>query len=113
MVERACDCAAKIVTGLSKMEGVEVLAHPVLNQGLVAFLDPTGKQNNEWNDHVIAEIAREGTAFFSGTTFRGRRAMRISVTNWQTSQDDVERTLAAIGRVLQQLNSDKVAQPLR
>jgi hypothetical protein len=39
--------------------------------------------------------------------------MRISVTNWQTSQDDVERTLAAIGRVLQQLNSDKVAQPLR
>jgi glutamate/tyrosine decarboxylase-like PLP-dependent enzyme len=113
MVERDCDCAAKIVTGLSKMEGVEVLAHPVLNQGLVAFLDPTGKQNNEWNDHVIAEIAREGTAFFSGTTFRGRRAMRISVTNWQTSQDDVERTLAAIGRVLQQLNSDKVAQPLR
>lgn len=105
MVERDCDCASKIVAGLANLEGVEILAHPVLNQGLVAFLDPSGKRNDEWNDRVIAEIAKEGTAFFSGTTFHGRRAMRISVTNWQTSLEDVERTLAALGRVLQQLSS--------
>ncbi len=53
-----------------------------------------------FNDEVIAAINAEGTAFFSGTTFNGRRAMRISVSNWQTSPDDVRKTVAAVARVL-------------
>ena len=112
MVERDCDCASRIVAGLEKLEGVEILAYPVLNQGLVAFLDPSRRRNDEWNDRVIAEIAKEGTAFFSGTTFHGRRAMRISVSNWQTSKEDADRTVAAIGRVLQQLGIAVPVQPL-
>jgi hypothetical protein len=78
-----------------------VLAHPVINQGLVAFLDPSGRPSDEWNDRMIAEIAKEGTSFFSGTTWNGRRAMRISVSNWQTSSEDVRRTLAGVQRALQ------------
>lgn len=110
MIERDCDCAAALVEGLSQLESVDVLAWPIINQGVVAFLDPNGKPNDEWNDRVIAEIAREGTAFFSGTTYRGRRAMRISVSNWQTSREDVERTLAAVERTLQKLGTVGVAQ---
>jgi glutamate/tyrosine decarboxylase-like PLP-dependent enzyme len=105
LIERDCDCAAMMVEGLSKMEGVEVLAHPIINQGLVAFLGPDGKPNDEWNEKVIAEIDAEGTAFFSGTTWHGRRAMRISVCNWQTSIEDVERTLAAIKRTLAKMRA--------
>jgi glutamate/tyrosine decarboxylase-like PLP-dependent enzyme len=101
LVERCCDCARAIVEGLSRFTNVEVLAHPVINQGLVAFLDPSGRPSDEWNDRMIAEIAKEGTSFFSGTTWNGRRAMRISVTNWQTSSDDVRRTLAGVQRALQ------------
>ena len=104
LVERTCECAAAIVDGLSKMEGVEVLARPIINQGLVAFLDPDGKPNDEWNERVIAEIDKEGTSFFSGTTWKGRRAMRISVTNWQTSPQDVRRTLDGVARAVQKLN---------
>jgi len=100
MVERNCDCAREIVDGLSRLRNVEVLCHPVINQGLVAFLDSEGRVSNEWNDRMIAEIAKEGTSFFSGTTWKARRAMRISVSNWQTSPDDVRRTLEGVERAI-------------
>lgn len=103
LVERNCDCAREIAEGLGQLEHVEVLSRPILNQGLVAFLDKADKPSDEWNDRVIAEIAKEGTSFFSGTTWKGRRAMRISVSNWQTSSDDVSRTLAGVKRALQNL----------
>jgi hypothetical protein len=60
-----------------------------------------------WNDKVVAAIDAEGTAYFSGTTTcEGRRAMRISVCNWQTSREDVVRTVAAVKRVLEKLRKD-------
>jgi aromatic-L-amino-acid decarboxylase len=105
MIERNCECAASIVEGLSKLENVEVLATPVINQGLVAFLDPSGKASDEWNERAIAEIDREGTSFFSGTTFKGRRAMRVSVCNWQTSAEDVKRTIEGVKRAMSSMRT--------
>jgi glutamate/tyrosine decarboxylase-like PLP-dependent enzyme len=113
MIERNCDCAAQIVDGLGQLENVDVLARPIINQGVVAFRDPAGKPSDEWNDRVIAEIDREGTSFFSGTTFNGRRAMRISVSNWQTSADDVKKTLAGVQRALQSLLSQQTSTVTR
>ena len=113
MIERNCDCAAQIVDGLGQLENVDVLARPIINQGVVAFRDPAGKPSDEWNDRVIAEIDREGTSFFSGTTFNGRRAMRISVSNWQTSPDDVKKTLAGVQRALQSLLSQQTSTVTR
>jgi aromatic-L-amino-acid decarboxylase len=101
LVERCCDCAAQLVAGLGELEGVEVLSNPIINQGLVAFTDPSGAFSEKWTDEVIANINGEGTSFFSGTTtLNGRRAMRISVSNWQTSPEDVKKTIDAVGRVL-------------
>jgi glutamate/tyrosine decarboxylase-like PLP-dependent enzyme len=110
MIERTCDCAKAIIEGLAELENVEVLFAPVVNQGLVAFLDPSGKVSDEWNERVIAEIDKEGTSFFSGTTWNGRRAMRVSVTNWQTSMEDVERTLAAVRTVLQEMHAKELSE---
>jgi glutamate/tyrosine decarboxylase-like PLP-dependent enzyme len=107
LVERSCDCAKQIVDGLSQLDNVEVLSQPVINQGLVAFLDSSGRPSDEWNDEMIAEIAKEGTSFFSGTTWNERRAMRISVSNWQTSPEDVRRTLAGVQRVIQATRPEK------
>jgi glutamate/tyrosine decarboxylase-like PLP-dependent enzyme len=109
MVERNCDCAAAIVEGLSKLPNVDVLAKPSINQGLVSFRDPSGAVNDNWNERVIAEINREGTSFFSGTTFHGRRAMRISVSNWQTDLEDVRRTVEGVQRALTNLNAGVIA----
>jgi glutamate/tyrosine decarboxylase-like PLP-dependent enzyme len=100
LVERNCDCATQLVEGLGKLNRVEVLSPPVINQGLVAFLGAAGKPSDERTDQAIAAIAREGTSFFSGTTWNGRRAMRVSVSNWQTSKEDVDRTLAGVVRAL-------------
>ena len=108
LVERNCECAKEIVSGLARLQNVEVLSAPTINQGLVAFLDPDRRRSDEWNDRVIAEIDKEGTSFFSGTTWNGRRAMRISVSNWQTSSEDVTRTIAGVERALQVLRSETV-----
>ncbi len=91
------------------MENVELLFEPVINQGLVAFLGPSGQRSDEWNDRMIAEIAKEGTSFFSGTTWNGRRAMRVSVTNFQTSPEDVKRTLGGVRRAMQQMQAAHVS----
>jgi hypothetical protein len=50
---------------------------------------------------VIAEIVAGGEALFGGTTSRGRRVMRVSVCNWQTSEEDVRRVVSAVRKILQ------------
>ena len=50
---------------------------------------------------MMAEILASGEAFFTGTTWHGRRAMRVSVCNWQTSVEDVDRVVMAVSRILQ------------
>lgn len=101
LVERCCANAAAIVDGIGRLPGVEVLWRPVINQGLVRFLDPKSSDHDKHTDRVIAAIAQTGEAFFTGTTWRGQRAMRVSVSNWQTSQEDVRRTVRAVETALQ------------
>lgn len=105
LVDRCCRYASDLAVGLGAMPGVELVALPTLNQGLVRFLDPdpaaTDLQHDAWTDRTIAALNAEGTAFFSGSTWQRRRVMRISVVNWRTSDDDVNKTLLAAARVLQ------------
>ena len=78
---------------------------PQINQGMVRFLDPRpgaeGADHDAFPERVMAGILASGEAFFTGTTWHGRRAMRVSVSNWMTSQADVERVVRAVGGVLQ------------
>jgi glutamate/tyrosine decarboxylase-like PLP-dependent enzyme len=104
LIERCCRHALAIVDGIGKLQGAEALWRPVINQGLLRFLDSrpgaTEADHDRRTDEVIAEILKTGEAFFGGTTWRGRRAMRVSVCNWQTSDADVERVIKAVARVL-------------
>ena len=104
LVERCCRHASSIVKGIEELPGTEVLFHPVINQGLVRFLDrkpgATEAAHDRRTDEVITAILKTGEAFFGGTTWRGKRAMRISVSNWRTTEDEVNRTVRAISRVL-------------
>jgi aromatic-L-amino-acid decarboxylase len=105
LIDRCCEHALQLVRGLGTLHGVEVVAYPTLNQGLVRFLDKhphaTAAAHDARTDRMIEAINREGTAFFSGTTWQGRRAMRISVVNWRTTNGDVERTVRAVAEVLE------------
>lgn len=96
LVDRLCDRALQFAEGLSGVDGVELLNDVVLNQVLVRFTN--AEDPDEHTRNVIARVQRDGTCWMSGTTWRGRTAMRISVCNWATSQEDVERSVDAILR---------------
>jgi glutamate/tyrosine decarboxylase-like PLP-dependent enzyme len=104
LIDRCCGHARAIVEGLALLPGVEVLWRPVINQGLVRFLDPrpgaAEPDHDRYTDRLIQRIASRGEVFFMGTTWRGRRAMRISVLNWQTAASDVERAVRAVAECL-------------
>ncbi len=95
LIERCCDMTRRLVAALEQLPGVVVLAAPVINQALVCFTAPDG-QDDERTDRVIAELQASGEAWFGGTTWRGRRAMRISVCNWSTNESDVGRAVQSI-----------------
>jgi glutamate/tyrosine decarboxylase-like PLP-dependent enzyme len=101
MVERCCDCARALTLGIGRLPGVEVLWEPLINQGLVRFLDPSDHNHDRRTDEVIAAILANGEAFFGGVTWRGMRAMRISVCNWMTSERDVGRVIQAVERAME------------
>jgi glutamate/tyrosine decarboxylase-like PLP-dependent enzyme len=88
MVERCCRHARRFAAGLEDL-GAEVLNDVELNQVLFRFASDT--ETNE----ALSAVQESGEAWMSGTTWDGRAAIRISVSNWQTSDEDVERTLAA------------------
>ncbi len=95
MIERCCDLTRDLVSKLGELPGVEVLTTPVINQGLVRFLDSNG-DHDERTDEVIKRINESGEAWFGPTVWHGMRVMRISVSNFRTTAEDVERAVAAI-----------------
>jgi glutamate/tyrosine decarboxylase-like PLP-dependent enzyme len=92
MIERACRHAGRFAEGLAAA-GYQVLNDVVLNQVLVSFGDA------ETTNRVIAAIQTDGTCWCGGTIWQGQTAMRISVSSWATTEEDVERSLAAMLRV--------------
>ena len=89
MIERNCRQARLFAEGLRKA-GLQVLNEVVLNQVLVSF------GSAEETRRVIADVQNDGTCWCGGTQWQGHTAMRISVSSWATTDDDVERSLAAI-----------------
>jgi glutamate/tyrosine decarboxylase-like PLP-dependent enzyme len=102
LVERTCRVARRMADALAGAPGVEIVNEVVLNQVLVRFDDDDAATRE-----VIALVQDEGTAWLGGTTFHGRAAMRISVSNWATTQEDGDRTVAAILRCLEAARADR------
>jgi glutamate/tyrosine decarboxylase-like PLP-dependent enzyme len=92
LVERCCRHARRFAEGL-QAGGYEILNDVALNQVLVSFGTP------EKTRRVIQGIQEEGTCWAGSTVWQGRTAMRISVSSWATTEQDVERSLEAILRV--------------
>ena len=104
LVERCCRHAGALVAGLEALPGTELVKRSGINQGLVRFRSPlpgaTGRDHDAFTDRVIVGINATGVACFAGTTWQGRRCMRVSVCSWRTGEADVARTLAAVKGVL-------------
>ncbi len=104
LVDRCCKHAHSLVMEIGRLPGAEVVSEPVINQGLVRFLDPrpgaSDADHDRRTEETISGILASGEAFFGGTTWNGRRAMRVSVSNWQTSEKDVRRVVDSVAKVL-------------
>ncbi len=96
LVERNCRQARRFAEGLQSA-GFKVLNEVVLNQVLVSFGDA------ETTNRVVAEIQSDGTCWCGGTVWQGQTAMRISVSSWATTDEDVERSLEAMVRIAREV----------
>ncbi len=99
LVDRNCRLARRFAERLREA-GYEILNDVVLNQVLVSF------GGGETTRRVIADLQKEGTCWCSGTEWQGRTAMRISVSSWVTTEDDVERSVEAILRIAESITVD-------
>src|SRR6266568_863657 len=100
LVDRCCALARRFAEQLAAVPGVEVLNDVVLNQVVVRFGD-----SDDTTRRVIAAAQADGTSWFGGTVWRGVAAARISVSNWSTTEADVDRSVAAIRGVLDRITS--------
>jgi glutamate/tyrosine decarboxylase-like PLP-dependent enzyme len=90
LVERMAGHAAAFARGIAEIPGAEVLNEVVFTQVCVSFGD------DERTREVVARLLEEGEAWMSGSTWRGRAVLRISVSNWSTTERDVGRSLRAV-----------------
>ena len=95
LIERTCGHAQRFAEGLREA-GFEVLNGVVSNQVLVSFGEP------EVTREVIRRIQQDGACWCGGTVWQGKTAMRISVSSWATTEQDVERSLGAMIRVAEE-----------
>ena len=92
LVERCCRLARRFAERLDALDGVEVVNEVVLNQVLVRVGD------GDVTDRVERRVQEDGTCWLGATTWRGERLLRVSVSNWSTSEADVDVSVAAIDK---------------
>lgn len=102
LIERTCAHAQRFAAGF-RDAGFEVLNDVVINQVLVSFGSP------DTTREVIRRVQEDRTCWCGGTVWQGKTAMRISVSSWATSANDVERSLDAIIRAARECRSVRLA----
>jgi glutamate/tyrosine decarboxylase-like PLP-dependent enzyme len=107
-IERSCRQATRMADALRAGPGVEILNDVVLDQVLVRFHPPASANGDgpagdaaaidAWTREVVRRVQDDGTCWLAGSTWHGMAAMRISIVNWSTTDEDVDRSAAAILR---------------
>ncbi|HVP63209.1 MAG TPA: aminotransferase class V-fold PLP-dependent enzyme [Myxococcaceae bacterium] len=98
LVDRCCARARRFAEQLGRAPGVRVLNEVVLNQVLVRFEPSGGGDADAFTREVISRVQAEGTCWLGGSRWKGQEVMRISVSGWNTTEEDVDRSVSAILR---------------
>ena len=105
LVDRCCRLAVRMADRLSNQPGVLVLNEVVLNQVLVRFSSLSGLPDENITNLVMAAVQASGVCWCGGTMWGGAPAMRISVSNWRTSEDDIDRSAASILQAFERVSA--------
>jgi glutamate/tyrosine decarboxylase-like PLP-dependent enzyme len=89
LVERCCEGAARFAAAIAELPSVELLNEVILNQVLFRF------DSDERTDDVLRRVQESGAVWMSGTTWEGRKAIRVSVSNWQTGDEEIALAVEA------------------
>ena len=89
LVERCCEGATRFAAAIAELPGVQLLNEVVLNQVLFRF------DSDERTDDVLRRVQESGAVWMSGTTWDGPKAIRVSVSNWQTGDEEIALAVAA------------------
>jgi glutamate/tyrosine decarboxylase-like PLP-dependent enzyme len=111
MISRGCSLARRMADGLRGAEGVTILSDVVLNQVLVRFSPPGGGDAaaaDDFTRRVVAAVQADGTCWLGSTTWHGMAAMRISVSNWSTTEADADVSVDAILRCARAVAAEAV-----
>jgi len=98
IVDRCCTLAQRFAERLGRAPGVQVLNEVVLNQVLVRFDPPAGGDADAFTREVITRVQADGTCWLGGSRWKNQDVMRISVSGWNTTEEDVDRSATAILR---------------
>jgi glutamate/tyrosine decarboxylase-like PLP-dependent enzyme len=98
MVRGHVALARRMANRLSVVPGIAILNEVALNQVLVQFDGPGGADSDALTREVITAIQAEGTCWAGGTVWQGKQALRVSISNWSTTEDDIDKSAAAIIR---------------
>jgi glutamate/tyrosine decarboxylase-like PLP-dependent enzyme len=96
LVERCCALARRFAEQLEALPNAVVANDVVLNQVLVHL------GSDERTDRILDDVQQSGECWMGATRWHGRRCIRISVSNWRTTTDDVDRSVAAIAKAAAQ-----------
>jgi glutamate/tyrosine decarboxylase-like PLP-dependent enzyme len=99
LVDRCCDLSLRMADRLARHPSVRRLTDVVLNQSLIR-IEADGHDADVLTRAVIAAVQADGTCWLGGTTWHGMAAIRISISNWSTSEADVDRSADAILRAI-------------
>lgn len=99
LIERCCALASRMATILRREPGIEILNEVVLNQVLVRCGIETAA--------VIAQVQQEGVCWLGGTEWRGAPAMRVSISSWRTTEEDIDRSAESIVRAHRAVHSER------
>ena len=100
MVDRCCALARRMAERLAKDPRVHVLNDVAINQVLVRFEPDDGGSADRFTSEIIGRVQEDGTCWLGGATWHGMQVMRISVSNWSTTEEDIDRSADAILRCL-------------
>nr|MBA3949836.1 aspartate aminotransferase family protein [Acidobacteriota bacterium] len=104
LVDRCCGHAQRMAALVSAHPHVRVLNDVVLNQALIR-IEPPGRDADAATRAVIDAVQQVGECWLSGTTWHGMAAIRVSVSNWSTTDTDIERSAAAILRAIESVTA--------
>ncbi len=97
LVERCSFLARLMAAELEQDPAIEVINDVVINQALVAVV---GDESGELTSDAVGRIQQDGTCWLAATRWRGRPAIRISVCNWRTGEEDIRRSADAIRKAV-------------